>query len=42
MQTGLRLFDTYLADESNYFNLSLYILAAIVLKYSKKFKKMNF
>lgn len=41
-QIGLRLFDTYLADESNYFNLSLYILAAVVLKYSKKFKKMNF
>lgn len=41
-QIGLRLFDTYLADESNYFNLSLYILAAVVLKYSKKFKKMSF
>jgi TBC1 domain family member 2 len=41
-KTGLRLFDTYLADETNYFNLCLYILAAMVLKYSKKFKKMSF
>lgn len=42
VKTGLRLFDTYIADENNYFAFSLYILAAIILKYSKKFKKMNF
>ena len=39
---GLRLYDTYLADESNYFSLCLFILAAIILKFSKKFKTMNF
>jgi hypothetical protein len=38
----LRLFDTYLSTENNYFGLCLYILAAIILKYSKKFKKMGF
>jgi hypothetical protein len=42
MKTCLRLFDTYLAIESNYFGFCLYILAAIILKYSKKFKKMGF
>ena len=42
VKIGLRLFDTYLADENNYFGFSLYILAAIILKFSKKFKKMNF
>lgn len=42
VKIGLRLFDTYLSDENNYFGFSLYILAAIILKYSKKFKKMNF
>lgn len=42
MKICLRLFDTYLADESNYFSFSLFILAAIILKYSKKFKKMKF
>lgn len=38
----LRLFDTYLAVENNYFGFCLYILAAIILKFSKKFKKMGF
>ncbi len=38
---GLRLYDTYLSDDTNYSNLCLYIMAAIVLKYSKKFKKMT-
>ena len=42
MKTCLRLFDTYLAIENNYFAFCLYILAAIILKYSKKFKKMHF
>ena len=42
MKTCLRLFDTYLAIENNYFGFCLYILAAIILKYSKKFKKMGF
>lgn len=42
VKIGLRLFDTYLSDENNYFNFSLYILAAIILKYSKKFKTLNF
>ena len=42
VKIGLRLFDTYLADESNYFSLCLFILTAIILKYSKKFKKMKF
>ena len=42
VKIGLRLFDTYLSDENNYFTFSLYILAAIILKYSKKFKGMNF
>lgn len=42
VKIGLRLFDTYISDENNYFQFSLYILAAIILKYSKKFKKMNF
>lgn len=42
VKIGLRLFDTYIADENNYFQFSLYILAAIILKFSKKFKKMNF
>ena len=42
MKICLRLFDTYLAIENNYFGFSLYILAAIILKYSKKFKKMGF
>lgn len=42
VKIGLRLFDTYIADESNYFNFIMYILAAIILKYSRKFKKMKF
>ena len=42
VKIGLRLFDTYISHESNYFNFCLYILAAIILKYSKKFKKMKF
>jgi hypothetical protein len=42
MRTSLRLFDTYLAIENDYFDFSLYILAAIILKYSRKFKKMGF
>jgi hypothetical protein len=42
VKIGLRLFDTYLSDENNYFGFSLYILAAIILKFSKKFKKMSF
>ena len=42
VKIGLRLFDTYVTDEGNYFSFCLYILAAIVLKYSKKFKKMKF
>lgn len=42
VKIGLRLFDTYVADDSNYFNFIMYILAAIILKYSKKFKKMKF
>ena len=41
-RVGMRLYDTYLSDETNYSTLCLYIMAAIVLKYSKKFKKMNF
>jgi hypothetical protein len=39
---GLRLYDTYLSDDTNYSNLCLYIMAAIILKFSKKFKKMTF
>lgn len=39
---GLRLFDTYLSLDNNYFKFCFYILAAIMLKFSKKMKKMNF
>ena len=42
MKTGFRLFDTFLADESNSFSLCLFILSAIMLEFSKKFKKMGF
>jgi hypothetical protein len=42
VRMGLRLFDTYIADENNYFNFIMYILAAIVLKFSRKLKKMRF
>lgn len=41
-KVGLRLYDTYISDESNYSTLCLYIMAAILLKYSKKLKKMSF
>ena len=42
MKICLRLYDTYLSCEGSYFVLCLFIFASIVLKYSKKFKKMNF
>ena len=42
MKTCLRLYDTYLASEGSYFGLCLFIFASIILKYSKKFKKMGF
>ena len=42
VKIGLRLFDSYLADQNNYFVLCLFVLSAIMLKYSKKFKKMKF
>jgi hypothetical protein len=31
-----------LSDDTNYFNLCLYIMAAVLFKYSKKMKKMSF
>ena len=43
MKTGLRLLDSFLSNnESGYFGLCTFTLAAIVLKYSKKLKKMKF
>jgi hypothetical protein len=42
VKIGLRLFDTYIADDGKYFNFVMFILAAIILKFSKKFKKMRF
>jgi hypothetical protein len=41
-KVGLRLYDSYLSDDTNYFNLCLYIMAAVLFKYSKKMKKMSF
>jgi hypothetical protein len=42
MKICLRLYDTYLSCEGSYFVLCLFIFASIVLKYSKKLKKMGF
>lgn len=42
MQISLRLYDTYLSSDGSYFGLCLFIFCSIILKYSKKFKKMGF
>jgi len=42
LKVGLRLFDTYIADEQGFSVFHLYVCAAILLKWSLKIKKMNF
>lgn len=39
---GLRLFDTYISDDKGYSIFCIYIFVAIILKFSKKLKKMKF
>lgn len=38
----LRIFDTYLADDMGFAVLNVYMCAALILKYSKKIRKMSF
>jgi len=42
LKVGLRLFDTYIADEQGFSVFHLYVCAALLLKWSLKIKKMNF
>lgn len=41
-KTGLRMFDTFFSVEENFFNLCLYIITGIFLKFSPRLKKMSF
>jgi hypothetical protein len=40
-RVAIRLFDTYISDEQGFSVLHLYVCASILLKWSKKLKKMN-
>jgi hypothetical protein len=39
---GLRIFDTYIVDDPPFHKFCIYIFIAIILKWSKKLKKMHF
>lgn len=41
LKLGLRLFDTYIADDCGFAVLHIYICAAMILKFGSKIKKMN-
>ena len=41
LKIGLRLFDTYISDDSGFSILHIYICAAMILKFGAKIKKMN-
>lgn len=41
LKIGLRLFDTYISDDSGFSVLHIYICAAMILKFGSKIKKMN-
>lgn len=42
LRVGMRLFDTYVSDEQGFSVLHIYVCAALLLKWSKKLKKMGF
>lgn len=42
LRVGLRLFDTYIADEQGFNVFHFYVCAALLLKWTVKLKKMNF
>ena len=42
LRVGMRLFDSYISDDRGFDILHIYICAAIILKWSKKIKKMKF
>jgi hypothetical protein len=42
LRVGMRLFDTYISDEQGFSVLHVYVCAALLLKWSKKLKKMSF
>lgn len=39
---GLRLFDTYVAEDGTFSTFCIYIFTAIILKWSIKLRKMKF
>ncbi|CAD8081882.1 unnamed protein product [Paramecium primaurelia] len=41
-EVGLRLFDTLLAEENNYFELCLFIIISILMKFSLKIQKLQY
>ena len=42
LRVGMRLFDTYVAEEQQFSVLHIYVCVCLILKWSLKLKKMNF